>query len=716
MAIEKDRRVIIQANFAVHELRARLTPDEKRSYSDILGVYLGILKSFGESIEDFIYGYKHCGMTAHEYIKETFSWSSGWKPRELTEKEEDWLLFTLTPAIEHLSQAHNNSTISQKIADAHDVLCKFKNSEGYITYLKDELGPDKWLYFPDEASPPHQVVEPEANSAEKKCFAKAKKNMPKITSTTENTQNNVPDRSEKGQVKMEKEQGLKTLGDYRKAARDTLFDRGLIPKSESKSFYDAIKIALLNCRELITYSRSDLSIAGLWDAIILPHTKYEMRNPPLFDSIKLMEFVITYRHVKFIDDVYKNWPVRPDVNAMVFTSAGMSFLEAAFRFVFEMGCDIIGILQNAYREHIREGNIIYASPFKFLDKTPSVDDLKINPLPDIIIRTWFDEIMEGVKKEFPENEFSHHKLTAEFNLVKRQLEYEWSIWNKNTETPSVEKTGTAGNTKKLGKSLDLYDVIESLRHYKKSQNISALPPIQQVYDTLCKHREKCGAKTTDTIDWLGSAARDNSGYYPALLQELTSDEVMAYIEEWNQKSQTNGMAGDKKATNRTIDLFKVPIAELTKQGESRTLEFKETLEYDTQQNRKNNDVLFSSLKALAGFLNAAGGTLLIGVHDSGEIKGIEKDLSVMKRGNNDRFEQQIRNYLRSRFEPQPIGKVDVSFEKLEEKTICRIDIQASKEPIHLDDEVYVREGNTTQLLKGRRLTDWIQQRKLSSDK
>jgi len=164
------------------------------------------------------------------------------------------------------------------------------------------------------------------------------------------------------------------------------------------------------------------------------------------------------------------------------------------------------------------------------------------------------------------------------------------------------------------------------------------------------------------------------------------------------------------ASGEKPDLAKVPILELIKQGESHTLEFKETLEYDTKQSRKSSDVLFSSLKTIAGFLNATGGTLLIGVHDSGEIKGIEQDLSIMKHGNNDRFQQKIRNCLKDRFEPQPIGKVNVSFEKFTEGTICRVDVQASKEPIHLDNKVFVREGNTTQPLEGRLLTDWIKQR------
>lgn len=158
-------------------------------------------------------------------------------------------------------------------------------------------------------------------------------------------------------------------------------------------------------------------------------------------------------------------------------------------------------------------------------------------------------------------------------------------------------------------------------------------------------------------------------------------------------------------------LAKVPISRLIEQGESYTLEFKETLDYDTQNKGKNKDILLSSLKTIAGFLNAASGTLLIGVDDSGKIKGIRRDLSIMKDGNNDKFQLKIQNYLKDRFQPQPIGKVNISFEKFRAETICRVDVQASKDIIHLDNKVYVREGNTTQLLEGRTLIEWVQENK-----
>ena len=199
-------------------------------------------------------------------------------------------------------------------------------------------------------------------------------------------------------------------------------------------------------------------------------------------------------------------------------------------------------------------------------------------------------------------------------------------------------------------------------------------------------------------------------YPDSPIQQEGEMRYLAQVEDVELKMMIRQRREAREA--KETSLAEVPISKLIQQSESHTLEFKEIPECNTQQNRKKNDVLFSPLKTIAGFLNAEGGILLIGVDNSGKIVGIEPYLNTMEQGNNDTFEQQIRNCLRERFEPYPIGKVKVSFEKFMEGTVCRIDVQADKEPVNLDNKIYVRDGNTTQLLKGRQLTDWIQQRRL----
>jgi len=171
----------------------------------------------------------------------------------------------------------------------------------------------------------------------------------------------------------------------------------------------------------------------------------------------------------------------------------------------------------------------------------------------------------------------------------------------------------------------------------------------------------------------------------------------------------------KDSKKTTSDWRSIPIPELITQGESHTVEFKETLQYNIQTKKLDSKVFNSSLKTIAAFLNADGGTLLIGVSDSSEIMGIERDKKAMGRADNDRFQLKIRDTIsgqNSRFTPAVLGNVEISFKELNEMVICRIDVQPlpASEIQHFDRKVYFRDGNRTIELTGPDLTNWIKRR------
>jgi predicted HTH transcriptional regulator len=83
---------------------------------------------------------------------------------------------------------------------------------------------------------------------------------------------------------------------------------------------------------------------------------------------------------------------------------------------------------------------------------------------------------------------------------------------------------------------------------------------------------------------------------------------------------------------------------LIEQGESAELEFKSTVRWDLRESKKNPDLEAVIRYTVAGFLNANGGTLLIGVGDDGSIVGLQPDYGTFRKPN--RFEP-----LEPRFEP-----------------------------------------------------------------
>ncbi|MFM6446040.1 MAG: Eco57I restriction-modification methylase domain-containing protein [Microcystis panniformis] len=159
-----------------------------------------------------------------------------------------------------------------------------------------------------------------------------------------------------------------------------------------------------------------------------------------------------------------------------------------------------------------------------------------------------------------------------------------------------------------------------------------------------------------------------------------------------------------------------PILTLIAQGEGSKLEFKETFRVDIKTNQINKDVLLASLKTITAFLNTDGGTLLIGVSDNLEIKGIERDYTIGKGKNKDGFENNLRQIMESRITPYPLHPnkvlVMVEFFTLPEGEICQVEVKPLdlSEIAYLEGKIFIRDGNRTKELKGDTLESWKQKR------
>ena len=118
----------------------------------------------------------------------------------------------------------------------------------------------------------------------------------------------------------------------------------------------------------------------------------------------------------------------------------------------------------------------------FLNKTPTVDNLEINPVPDIIIKTWYDSILVGVRNYFPENEFSKQKLEAEFNRTLRQLEYERDVWKSGKgrgQPKNIEAENSIDSLTKLLKAFISSEVEDSYNNSPSSRFVSRLESVKE---------------------------------------------------------------------------------------------------------------------------------------------------------------------------------------------------------------------------------------------
>jgi len=154
------------------------------------------------------------------------------------------------------------------------------------------------------------------------------------------------------------------------------------------------------------------------------------------------------------------------------------------------------------------------------------------------------------------------------------------------------------------------------------------------------------------------------------------------------------------------------IAELIQLGESATLEFKSTLQWDVIQNQLNKNLRFSSLKTIAAFLNSAGGTLIIGVEDNGAVFGLENDLKLVKDHSLDGFEQVLCNLTAARIGVEFARFIHIRFEEIDDRRVCAVDVGPAPLPVFTDGprgkEFYARHGNTTRALDPEEMHNYIQ--------
>ena len=78
-------------------------------------------------------------------------------------------------------------------------------------------------------------------------------------------------------------------------------------------------------------------------------------------------------------------------------------------------------------------------------------------------------------------------------------------------------------------------------------------------------------------------------------------------------------------------LLEQSIPSLINEGENEFVEFKSSLRHDYYQVKTNKNLEMVIMKSIAGFLNAKGGTLLIGVDDFGEVLGLDNDYFTLKK-------------------------------------------------------------------------------------
>ena len=162
-------------------------------------------------------------------------------------------------------------------------------------------------------------------------------------------------------------------------------------------------------------------------------------------------------------------------------------------------------------------------------------------------------------------------------------------------------------------------------------------------------------------------------------------------------------------------LLQQDIAALVNAGENERVEFKSSIRYDYFRKTTNRELELAIAKTIVGFMNAKGGKLIIGVDDDGSVLGLEKDFKTLKHKNRDGYEREVYRIISTQLGHEACFSNHISFYVVNEKEICVIDIEPSKDPVYVNDGAdttfYVRTGNATYPLTVKETVDYLKTQK-----
>lgn len=161
--------------------------------------------------------------------------------------------------------------------------------------------------------------------------------------------------------------------------------------------------------------------------------------------------------------------------------------------------------------------------------------------------------------------------------------------------------------------------------------------------------------------------------------------------------------GDKPQPDATVQ-------DIIRGGESQEVEFKSTARWNAKANMADPKLEGTIVKTVCGFLNAEGGSLLIGVNDDGDVLGLDEDLKTLgSKPDTDGYELMLRQLLEVNLSVPTAATVRIRFPDVEGRTICLVSVAASGKPVFAKpikgsgtdtSEFWVRTGNQTRQLHG----------------
>jgi len=282
--------------------------------------------------------------------------------------------------------------------------------------------------------------------------------------------------------------------------------------------------------------------------------------------------------------------------------------------------------------------------------------------------------------------------------------------------------------KEQGYAMDLTNPTPSKKNPEKyTTSMTTIKELSGIYPNIFNLLQENGVKEIDLRSNILNDTSSRKKFYtclmddadclaPVLIYFLTR--TVALMKEY-EKLLEGGKVNSEQVSHYAEYRFEGSetgaddASSLISRGESANVEFKPAIWFDFSRakndsgyvaNKSASRVRDKIIRTVAGFLNADGGTLFIGVSDDGDSYGIQKDVELSGRGDLDGYELDLFSMLTNTLEKQIVArKVRISFPEHKGITIARVDVQKSDEPVFANtsqarEEFFVRIGNSTNRL------------------
>ncbi|MBN1755581.1 ATP-binding protein [bacterium] len=176
----------------------------------------------------------------------------------------------------------------------------------------------------------------------------------------------------------------------------------------------------------------------------------------------------------------------------------------------------------------------------------------------------------------------------------------------------------------------------------------------------------------------------------------------------NLQSYLKTIAANKNLATKEAELEAVKA--LLLKPENQNLEFKSSLRWDYRENKTSKKLEEVIIKTLAGFMNAEGGMLFIGVDDNGKPMGLDKDYASLRKKDADGLELQLYRLITDYLGVEFSDNITITFPSIQDIELCSISVRPNDKPVFvkkLDGAFYVRTGNSTRHLNAQETMEYI---------